>query len=75
MVPVLSAGALSSIYLGTFGPNDALAVDPILVFAFLEALLNVLDDYFGGVNEGVIKDNFDTSSIEHTKQYTLPETS
>lgn len=41
-------------------------VDPVLVFAFLEALLAVLADYYGTaaapavVTEHLIKDNFDT---------------
>ena len=41
-------------------------VDPILVFAFLEALLAVLADYYGTaaapalVTEHLVKDNFDT---------------
>lgn len=34
-------------------------VDPELPFAFLEALIAVLEDYFGKLSEAVIKDSFD----------------
>ncbi|GAA99686.1 uncharacterized protein L969DRAFT_96114 [Mixia osmundae IAM 14324] len=33
--------------------------DPTLVFAFLEAFVAVLQDYFGEVSESTVKDNFD----------------
>lgn len=39
--------------------DDVIPVDPALPFAFLEALIAVLEDYFGKLSEAVIKDSFD----------------
>jgi len=35
-------------------------VDPLVAFAFLQAFVDVLVDYFGTVNAATLKDNFDT---------------
>lgn len=35
------------------------SVEPLLPFAFLEALIAVLEDYFGPISEGIIKESFD----------------
>lgn len=52
----------SSLFTFLSSQHRGSTVDPILVFAFLEALLNVLADYYASptVTEHLVKDNFDT---------------
>jgi AP-3 complex subunit mu len=34
-------------------------VDPLVAFAFLQAFIDILNDYFGTVSDATLKDNFD----------------
>jgi len=37
----------------------AVAADPLIAFAFLQAFHEILQDYFGTVSTATLKDNFD----------------
>ena len=49
----------------------ARAVDPVLPFAFLQSLVDVLEEYFGSISEAVIKDSFDLVLQVRRLQYLL----
>lgn len=36
-----------------------IVADPLIAFAFLQAFIDILHDYFGTVSSAILKDNFD----------------
>lgn len=41
------------------GSSYVSQVDPLFAFAFIQAFIDILHEYFGNVSAGTLKDNFD----------------